>query len=103
LRDSEAFRPRSISRVLSSLRAFFDYCREREWIDSSPAEGLRNPKVTKLLPVFLVEDEVTRLLRAPDRTDRVGFRNYAILIVFLFTGLRLSELVGLDVEDVDFG
>ncbi len=102
IRDDQGFKPRSLSRVMSSLRRFFDYTVRCGLIEASPALTLHNPKIPKKLPVYLVEEEMTRLLRAPDRSDSEGYRDYAILTLFLFTGLRLSELVGLNIGDVDF-
>lgn len=102
LRDDKGYRPRSIARMLSSVRVFFDYCARREWIPSNPATVLRNPKIPKKLPVYLVDEEIDRLLRTPEEEDPAGARDRAILVTFLFTGIRLAELAALDIRDVDF-
>ncbi len=101
LRDDRDLKPKSVSRHLSSMRQFFDWCVQREYLDISPAENLRNPKTPKKLPHYLVTDEIGSLLRQPDKSDAIGNRDYAILVTFLFTGMRLSELTGLNLEDLD--
>ena len=102
LRDDAQFKPRSLARIMSTLRVFFDHLVREEYMPKSPALSLHNPKLPKKLPLYLVDDEIARLLETPDRGDREGFRDYAMLVTFLFTGMRLSELVGLDVSHVDF-
>jgi integrase/recombinase XerD len=101
LRDDCQMRPTSIARAMSSLRRFCDYCVQREWLDASPATGLRNPRLARKLPVYLVDDEIPRLLRDGLPDEETADRDRAILVTFLFTGVRLSELVGLDAGDVD--
>ncbi len=101
LRDDLAYRPRSIARIMSTLRLFGAWLEKRGLAKTNPAVGLRNPRLEKRLPVFLAEEEIRRLLTIPDRSDEEGVRNHAILVCFLYTGLRLSELVGLDVKDLD--
>lgn len=102
LRDEKGFKPRSLSRVMSSLRVFCRFAVQMEWLEKNPAEGLRNPKTPEKIPVFLTGEEAQRLLRTPDRADAEGLRDFALLVTFLYTGMRLSEVVGLNVEDVDY-
>lgn len=114
--DDRKHAPRSLARRLSALRRFFDHARRQGWVDADPATSLRSPKLPKRLPVFLVEDEMARLLAAPGETNGIeaseggaseaearwlAMRDHAVLLAFLYTGLRLSELVGLDWPDVD--
>lgn len=101
LRDDLAYQPRSLSRALSGMRRFFAFCASRGWIEANPAENLRNPKAPRRLPHYLVDDEIVRLVRAPDPDHPEAVRDHALLVTFLFTGLRLSELTGLNLEDVD--
>ncbi len=102
LRNDRDLKPKSIARHLSSARQLFAWCVRREMVDVSPAENLRNPKIPKRLPHYLVTEEIGRLLRVPEKSDAIGARNYAILVTFLFTGMRLSELTGLNLDDLDF-
>lgn len=92
----------TLSRVIASIRVFFEYCVRSERLEASPAVHFHNPKKPKKLPIFLVEKELRSLLEAPKTDDWKGVRDYALLVTFAFTGLRLQELVGLNVDVVDF-
>ena len=63
---------------------------------------MSNPKLEKHLPKFLTEEEITRLIESPDLAKLSGLRDRAILETFYSTGIRVSELVGLNFEDIDF-
>lgn len=106
-RDDLKHAPRSLARRMSALRRFFDHTRRQGWLAADPAAGLRSPKLPKRLPVFLIEDEMARLLAAPGghadlESAWLARRDHAVLLAFLYTGLRLGELVGLDWPAVDF-
>ncbi|MDE2058450.1 MAG: tyrosine recombinase XerC [candidate division NC10 bacterium] len=91
----------SIARKLATLRSFFRYlCREGV-LAANPAKLVSTPKLPKRLPAYLTVDEVDRLLAAPREQDFPGARDLAILEFFYASGIRLSELTGLDVRDVD--
>lgn len=93
---------RTVSRRLSCLRSFFKFlCREGH-LKSNPIVGLHSPKQEKHLPLFFTEDEVLKLIGAPEGRDWMDFRDRAILEVFYSTGMRVSELVGLRIDDIDF-
>ncbi len=95
-------KPRSVARKLSSLRSFFKYLQREKIIAKNPAALLVTPKLDKPLPHFLSEEEATQLIEAP-KTDKMSdSRDKAIFEVLYSTGIRVSELVGLDVDDVDF-
>lgn len=102
LSEKRNLKSTTLARTISSLRRFFDFCVERDYITVSPAAPIRNPKTPKKLPIFLIAKELRRLLSAPDRSKWRGKRDYAILIVLGFTGMRLKELIGLDLDDIDF-
>ena len=91
----------SAARKLSALRAFVRYLRREELVDSDPAAMAVAPKREHKVPAHLSVDEMSRLLEAPDTSVPLGRRDHAILELFYASGLRLSELVGLDVEDVN--
>ncbi|MFH0918082.1 MAG: tyrosine recombinase XerC [Candidatus Omnitrophota bacterium] len=99
------FGNRTVGRKLSTLRSFFRFlCREGH-IKTNPILMLSSPKLEKHLPSFMTEDEVYRLIEsafAKTPKDFLGLRDRAILEVFYSSGLRISELVGLNLEDVDF-
>jgi integrase/recombinase XerC len=91
----------SISRRLASLRSFFRFAQREGTVDSNPAKPLRNPRKQRSLPHFLTSDEVERLLLAPDTSGKMGARDLAILETMYSTGVRVSELVGMNVQDLD--
>ena len=91
----------SVSRKLSALRAFGRYLRREGIIDVDPASLAVSPKREHKVPAHLSVDEMTRLLEMPDTGDPLGRRDRAILELFYASGLRLSELVQLDLGDVN--
>jgi site-specific recombinase XerD len=94
-------RPTTLARVISSLRGFFAFCVEERLLEVSPAEALQTPRRPRRLPVYLVRSEVQRLFATPDTSTPQGLRDRAILLLLGFCGLRLQELVGLDLAAVD--
>jgi integrase/recombinase XerC len=92
--------PRSVQRRLSALRGFFNYLIREKVIDANPAADIRAPKAGKRLPKTLDVDQVASLLgRRPK--DALSRRDHAMLELLYSSGLRLSELAGLDVSDLD--
>ena len=91
----------SVARKLSALRAFGRYLRREGWIETDPASLAASPKRERKVPAHLSIDEMTRLLEMPDVSEPLGCRDRAILELFYASGLRLSELVGLDLDDVN--
>ena len=91
----------SVARKLSALRAFSRYLRREGWIENDPAALAVGPKREQKIPAHLSVDEMSRLLEMPDLSTALGRRDRAILELFYASGLRLSELVGLDLEEVN--
>ena len=91
----------SVARKLSALRAFVRFLRREGWIQDDPAALVVSPKREQKVPAHLSVSEMSRLLDVPDTSEPLGRRDRAILELFYASGLRLSELVGLDLEDVD--
>jgi integrase/recombinase XerC len=91
----------SVARKLSALRAFGRYLRREGLIDIDPASLAASPKRERKVPAHLSIGEMERLLEMPDVSDPLGCRDRAILELFYASGLRLSELVGLDLDDVN--
>lgn len=92
----------TIARRLASLRSFFRFGQREGWTKSNPAKPLRNPRKSRALPHFLSSDDIERLLFAPSPGEPLGLRDRAILEVLYSAGLRVGELAGLNVSDVDF-
>jgi integrase/recombinase XerD len=97
----EGLSPASVSRAVSATRGFFKFLMLDGHIKSHPAEDLDTPQRFSYLPKFLTEDEINRLLAAPDIAMEEGIRDRAILEIMYATGLRVSELVTLKQADVD--
>jgi len=97
----EGLAPTSIARAVSATRGFFKFLMLDGHIKSHPAEDLDTPQRFSYLPKFLTEDEINRLLAAPDISKEEGVRDRAILEIMYATGLRVSELVALKQADVD--
>ncbi len=91
----------SSARKLAAVRTFARYLRREELLDGNPGTLVAAPKVARRMPAHMAEDEVGALLGAPDAATPLGLRDRAILELFYASGLRLSELVGLDLEDVN--
>ena len=91
----------TLARRLASLRSYFRFLRRRGLVSTDPSAGLRNPKQPRRLPRLLRVDEVIRLLESVPMDTVPGIRDRALLETLYGGGLRVSELVGLNVEDID--
>jgi integrase/recombinase XerC len=91
----------SVARKLSGLRTFIKYLRREDVIDHDPAAMAVAPKRDQTIPTHLSEPEIARLIETPDTGDPLGRRDRAILELFYASGLRLSELVAIDLEDLN--
>lgn len=92
---------RTLSRKLSTLASWFKYLKIQGIIKDDPMRKIRRPKYEKKLPKFFSEEEMQILLRIPDTSSKFGLRNRAILELLYSCGLRLAELAGLRLRDVD--
>lgn len=97
--------PRSIARALVAIKGFYDHLVECGDRSDNPAVNLSAPRLWRKLPRVLSESEVERLLSAPDLTNPLGVRDKSMLELLYATGLRVSELVGLELSQLrtDFG
>ncbi len=97
-------KPATRARKVSTIRIFFKYLSQKaKLIDKNPAQDLETPKLNKRLPKYLNLEDSKKLLEAADNEDnRNHERDYAIITIFLNCGLRLSELVGINIQDIDF-
>ncbi|HSJ51764.1 MAG TPA: site-specific tyrosine recombinase XerD [Actinomycetota bacterium] len=100
-RDGRAYRATSVVRALSSIRAFHRFLLREGEIERDPTAGVVRPKLPRRLPRPLSVDDVGRLLAQPDPSTPQGLRDRAVLETLYGAGLRVSELVGADVDDVD--
>jgi integrase/recombinase XerC len=98
----EGLTKKSIARKIASMRSFFRYARRHKIITTNPTLTLISPRLEKRLPSFLDEASVKRLFDSVETSSPLGRRNAAILELFYSTGMRLNELIQLDVDDIDF-
>lgn len=102
LLKERSLKPRSIARKMSCLRSFFRFLCRDGYLATNPTLSLASQKLDKPLPLFLTEEQVNRLLEVSLGEDEKALRDRAILETFYSTGIRISELVGLNDEDIDF-
>ncbi len=91
----------SIARRLSAIRSFYRYLVREGILSINPVQETSSPRLDKKLPSFLTQKEITRLLEAPDLNTAIGLRDQAFMELLYASGLRVSELASLDMEQVD--
>ncbi len=95
------FVKRSIARKLSAVRSLYRFLIREEIVQTNTAKDTSSPRLDRRLPEFMSVDEIARLIETPDLSNPIGQRDRAILELLYAAGLRVSELVGLNVENVD--
>lgn len=95
--------PASVTRAVASLRSFYIYLIDRGHISTSPVKGVATVKQEKKLPQILTNREVELFLAQPECTDAKGYRDRAMLELLYATGIRVSELIGLNMDDLNLG
>ena len=98
----KALSSRSVARRLSSMRSFFKFLMRDGFIKTNPILILSSPKIEKHLPQFLTEEEARILIESASGRREPDLRDRAILETFYSTGIRISELVGMSMPDIDF-
>lgn len=99
--NSKGSSKRTILRRLSSMRTFFKWAFSNELIASNPIEEIESPKLDKTIPAALNYDQIQRLFSLPETETLLGFRDRCMMELFYSSGLRVSELVGLNRSDTD--
>ncbi len=92
---------RSVARLLSSIRRFYAYALRAGWVSHNPSQNLQSPRLARYLPHVLSETQIEALLAAPDQTRPLGLRDAAMLELMYACGLRVSELVNLEMRQLD--
>ena len=92
----------TIARKLSAVRSFYRYLVKHEYIDVNPSDTVQTPKQDQPIPTYLPIDDMFRLLASVKTDTLLGLRNLAMFETLYSTGIRVSELAGLDVQDIDF-
>ncbi len=97
----QGFKAATVSRNIASIKAFFNYCQKADLISKDPSRDLKAPKIEKKLPEILTMEEVVRLLEQPNSDTPKELRDKAMLELLYATGIRVSELINLSVDDVN--
>ena len=92
----------TVARKLAAIRSFFQFCMRKKWLEDNPAKIVATPKQEKYVPSFLSEDEMAKFLDLPQTHQPLDLRDKAVLELLYATGMRVSELAGLNLEDVNF-
>ncbi|MDI6807776.1 MAG: tyrosine recombinase XerC [Candidatus Eisenbacteria bacterium] len=100
---SRGYSGRSVARKLSSVRSFFSYLCEKKILSQNPGKSVRSPRIVKSLPNFLSAKEMEELFSTVEEKGEAGKMARAVLELLYSTGIRLRELVGLDVTDLNTG
>ncbi len=93
---------KSIARKLSSVRSFYKYLYRKKIIKSNPTINIATPKIPKKLPSFLDESAIIKMLELPNEAAVTGLRDKALLEILYSTGIRLNELIELNLENIDW-
>lgn len=101
LKEDSNLKPTTLSRTICSIRGLFRWATVEGHTERNPSAMIRTPRKPKRLPIFMSAPEARRLSAAPPPDERQGPRDRAILLVLIMSGLRVSELVGLDLSAVD--
>jgi integrase/recombinase XerC len=101
LLQGKEYAKRSIARKLSSLRSFYRYLMREEWVTHSPLNVVSTPKLDKKLPKFMYTQEIAELFQAIDGSTILGLRDGAIFETLYSSGIRVSELTGMDLSSID--
>lgn len=102
LKSNYSSKAATLCRKTSSIRIFFKYLRKCNLIEVNPAQDLESPKLEKRLPKYLSLDDSRKLLEVTSDEARNKERDFAIITLFLNCGIRLSELVGINIKHIDF-
>ena len=95
------FSSKTVARRLAALKSFFNYLMRSERISDNPAIYVKSPKISQSLPNFIDHKVIDALMESPDVSTEIGVRDRAILELFYSTGMRLNELIMLDISAVD--
>jgi len=101
MREGQAYRPSTIARKLAALKTFFRYLQSAGIITSDPIEKLDTPRIQRELPHVLSQEQISNLFRQVDVETSAGKRDLAMLHMLNATGMRVSELISLDLDDFD--
>lgn len=92
----------TVARKLAAIRSFFQFCLKKKWLDDNPAKVVATPKQERHVPSFLSEEEMANFLDLPQSKQPLDLRDKAVLELLYASGVRVSELVGMNLDDMNF-
>ncbi len=101
--EAKGYSPRTLARKISACRSFYNYLSREELVENNPFSLVMTPKLPRRLPNFLYEEEIDKLLSVSDLKTPLGLRDQAILELLYGSGMRVAELVSLNLADIDLG
>ncbi|MGF7184787.1 site-specific recombinase XerD [Desulfitispora alkaliphila] len=101
LKHEKKYAPRSIARSIATIKSFFKFCFEEELLAKNPAQKIHAPKIPTRPPKYLEQEEIRKLFDAAARDTNNSYRDLAIIKTLYYTGIRVSEMVEIKLEDID--
>ena len=92
----------TMARKLAAIRSFLEFCMKKKWLEDNPAKVVATPKQERHVPSFLSEDEMAKFLDLPQSREPLDLRDKGVLELLYATGMRVSELAGLNLDDINF-
>ena len=103
IKDDKHLSPFSVQAYVRAIKAFWTWLFNEGFITSNTISALKLPKAPKKIVNTFSQEQVQRMMKSIDQKSHRGFRDYLILLILLDTGIRLSEFMGLKIDDIDFG
>lgn len=102
LKDNKKYMPKSINTIISCLKSYYAFLLEEKYIINNPTSLLKSPKMDKKFPIYLSFDEIKKIFYSIDTSNDLGKRNYLIFLLLYDTGVRVSELLDIKLNNIDY-
>lgn len=102
LKQNLDYKAKSINTMISSLKCYYTFLLKENYIKHDPAALLKSPKIEKKFPTYLTMDEINKILLAIDTSKKIGKRDYLLINLLYDTGVRVSELINIKINNIDF-
>lgn len=102
LKKNNNYSAKTINTVISSLKNYYNFLKLEGYIEYNPTLLIKSPKIEKKLPIFLTEDEIDKIFYSINTSNNIGKRNYLLLKLLYDTGVRVSELINIKINNIDF-
>ena len=102
LKEKYDYKPKSVNTMISSLKCYYNFLLKEKYINNDPSDLLKSPKIDKKYPTYLTIDELNRILLAIDTSNNLGKRDYLLINLLYDSGVRVSELINIRINNIDF-